>query len=313
MRSLSPRELLLRRGAAKSIRGSRSDGCHLALVLEGGGMRGVVSVAMASVIEERGLFLAFDSVHGSSAGACNAAYFAAEQAEFGGRIYYEDINNKKFIDTRRILLGRPIMNKDFLIDNVMHHGKPLDTRSILDKRGFLHIVVTEARTGKERVFSAFKDETHLFEALRATICIPIIAGRAVHIDGVSYLDGGLVQQVALKSALDAGATHVIVLMTRRENELERRNVKSTKYEAGVLKLIYGNPIASLYRERGEKINRIIKTISAGRTDCGARIEYIARPEGAVEIDRLTTNAEVIGEARHDSRYAATKYLDGHSQ
>ena len=61
-------------------------------------MRGVVSAGMVSALEELGLTHAFDAVYGSSAGAINAAYFLAGQARLGTTIYYEDINNARFID-----------------------------------------------------------------------------------------------------------------------------------------------------------------------------------------------------------------------
>jgi predicted patatin/cPLA2 family phospholipase len=121
----TPRDLLLKRSHDESVRGCRNDGWHLALVFEGGGMRGVVSIAMASAFEDRGLLSAFDSLHGSSAGACGCAYFAAGQSKTGASIYYEDINNKRVINKRRIITARPIMDTDYLVDVVMRSVKPL--------------------------------------------------------------------------------------------------------------------------------------------------------------------------------------------
>ena len=88
--TLSIRELLRLRQDTASACGNRADPYHLALVIEGGGMRGVVSGGMVSALEERALLRCFDSVHGSSAGACAGAYFVAGQARLGTRIFYED-------------------------------------------------------------------------------------------------------------------------------------------------------------------------------------------------------------------------------
>src|SRR5256885_17256053 len=60
---------------------ARDDGATLALVIEGGGMRGVVSSAMAAAIEARGLTPCFDLVVGTSAGALNGAALLAGVAE----------------------------------------------------------------------------------------------------------------------------------------------------------------------------------------------------------------------------------------
>src|SRR4051812_49942749 len=62
---------------AARARGARDDGATLALVIEGGGMRGVVSSAMAAALEGRGLTPCFDLVVGTSAGALNAAALLA--------------------------------------------------------------------------------------------------------------------------------------------------------------------------------------------------------------------------------------------
>ena len=46
----------------------------IALVVQGGGMRGVYSMGALAALEEEGLADAFDVVVGSSAGAINGAY-----------------------------------------------------------------------------------------------------------------------------------------------------------------------------------------------------------------------------------------------
>src|SRR5215471_14383302 len=114
---------------ARKARGSRAphgDGARVALCVEGGAMRGVISAGMVSALEALGLTHAFDAVYGSSAGAINAAYFVAGQARLGTTIYFEDINNRHFIDLRRTLLGRPIVDLGFLLDDVVERRKRLD-------------------------------------------------------------------------------------------------------------------------------------------------------------------------------------------
>src|SRR6476659_5599828 len=101
---------------ARQARGSRAphgDGARVALCVEGGAMRGVVSAGMVSALEELGLVDSFDAVYGSSAGAINAAYFLAGQAAFGTTIYVEDINNSRFISLPRLFTGRPIVDLGF--------------------------------------------------------------------------------------------------------------------------------------------------------------------------------------------------------
>ena len=66
---------------SKSKPGNRQerDSHHLALVIEGGGMRGSVSAGMAAALSTLDLLDAFDSIHGSSAGAIVGAYLVSRQ------------------------------------------------------------------------------------------------------------------------------------------------------------------------------------------------------------------------------------------
>lgn len=57
--------------------GHRTDPHKLGLVVQGGGMRGVVSAGALTVLHFLGLRRVFDATYGSSAGAMNLTYFLA--------------------------------------------------------------------------------------------------------------------------------------------------------------------------------------------------------------------------------------------
>lgn len=68
----------------------------IALVVEGGGMRGCVSAGMVCAIHFLGLSDTIDVVYGSSAGAVIAAYFVSGQLPyFGPEVYYDALTTKK--------------------------------------------------------------------------------------------------------------------------------------------------------------------------------------------------------------------------
>ena len=134
---------------ARLLRGSRAphgDGASIALAVEGGAMRGVVSAGMVWALEDLGYTHAFDAVYGSSAGAINSAYFLAGQAAVGTTIYYEDINNRSFINLSRPLRGRPIVNLGFLLDDVARNRKRLDVDRVLQSRTPLSVLATDIHT-----------------------------------------------------------------------------------------------------------------------------------------------------------------------
>ena len=85
----------IRARAARFKAGDRSpDGRKLALVVEGGALRGVCSAGGVVALEHLGLTDLFDHVYGTSAGVMNASYFLAGEARLGIRVYYEDMNRR---------------------------------------------------------------------------------------------------------------------------------------------------------------------------------------------------------------------------
>jgi predicted patatin/cPLA2 family phospholipase len=271
-------------------------------------MRGVVSIGMVSVFEDLGFLDAFDSIHGSSAGACAGVYFSTGQSHLGASIYYEDINNRTFINPRRLVCFKRAMNVDFLVDDVVQRRKVLDVNKILVNPGFLHIVTTDASSGDEVVFNQFRDRNHFFKVIKASICLPVVAGRSIDVDGRKLIDGGIVQQIAMRSAVNAGATHAIALMTRRPSELKRPEaVGSADFGFNVLRAFYGERLANVYRARGRKINETIRAILDGRAE-GVAVDAILPPSDAVKIGRLTIDGRLLSKAYADARRAALGYL-----
>jgi predicted patatin/cPLA2 family phospholipase len=301
---IRPLELLALRRSDKSDRNHRRDPAHLALVLEGGGMRGVVSVAMAAALEELGYYEAFDSVHGASAGACNGAYFATRQAGIGTTVYYEDVNNKRFIDLMRWVRGRPIMDTDFLINKILRKRKPLDVGALINAPGLMHVVLTDIESLKSESISMFRDADDFFSVLKASICLPLVAGYHVKTRGRRYFDGGVLQRLAIQSAIDEGATHVIVLMTRPEDQLIKPPPRKLPSLDGlVLGLAYGPKVATIFEQRREIINDTIAKARSGFLEPGVRICSIARAAGATNVGRFTTNEAMLRAAADEGRAA----------
>ncbi len=125
-------EAIVERQKNGSIPGRRDDDFKIALAIEGGAMRGVVSAGMLAGLEYLGFLPAFDVIYGTSAGAINGAYFVAGQAAYGASVYYEDLNNPQFASPLRWLAGERPVSLEFLFEHVMISQKPLNWRRVLD-------------------------------------------------------------------------------------------------------------------------------------------------------------------------------------
>lgn len=279
--------------ADRRARGSRAphgDGASVALVVEGGAMRGVVSAGMVSALERLGLAPAFDAVYGSSAGAIGAAYFLAGQAAIGTSIYSEDINSRAFIDVRRPLVGRPIIDLGFLLDDVAIRRKPLDTARVLSPATPpLFVMATDVGTARAVALSGFADARALFGALRASATMPVVAGPPSVFEGRSYLDASLTEPIAVPAAEAAGHTHLLVLLTRPEETLRRTTLFDRLYVLPRLRRI-SPELAAHYVDRGQPYTSLLEQIAAGRGPLG-RAEVLGVRPSPPAISKLECDAD----------------------
>jgi predicted patatin/cPLA2 family phospholipase len=214
--------LIRKRVAEQSKPLRRTDPYKLALVVEGGGMRGVVSAGMAAALESLGLRDAFDVVFGSSAGAMNAAYFLAGQARFGTTIYYEDLTGTKFIDFKRLFSGKPIADLDGLSYEIQQHRKALNWEAIKESRIQLNVLVTTV-DGDLAILNQFHSQLSLLAALRASAAMPApwVGGGPVVVGSIKGIDAGVAEGIPLQPAKEADSTHILILRTRARGRVPR--------------------------------------------------------------------------------------------
>lgn len=254
-------------------------------------MRGVVGGGMVAALEVLGLRAAFDHVVGASAGACAGAYFLAGQAALGTRIFYEDINNRTFIDLARALRARPVMNLDFLIDDVMANAKRLDWPAIRDSGVELAFVATDADSAAPVTLDNFSDRAELMNGLRASSRIPLLAGPPVALRGHRLVDGGVTQPVPLDAAIAAGCDHLLVLRTRPPGHRPKPPGVATRLLLGpLIARRLGPALASATLARAQMYATLDEHLEAGP---GAIVHSIRLAEGTPPIQRLETRAEVL--------------------
>ena len=192
-------------------------------------MRGVVTAGMVTGLEMLGLRDAFDVVYGSSSGASNGAYFVAGQAAYGTTIYYDHINSLDFIDFWRPLRNKPIVDFRFVTDHVMVESVILDWKAVVDSPIPLKVLASSVDNGDVEVLECFQSQQELLRALHASTRIPLVSGRKpIEYRGKLFWDSGIVDPLAIKSALKDDCTHVLVLRSRppglpqgRSNIIER--------------------------------------------------------------------------------------------
>jgi predicted patatin/cPLA2 family phospholipase len=304
-----PRDVadLLRGRATRHSRVPHDDGASIALVVEGGAMRGVISAGMVWALEDLGFTSAFDAVYGASAGAINAAYFLAGQAGVGTTIYFEDINNRSFIDLSRALRGRPIVNLGFLLDDVARNRKRLDTTRVLASATPLTVLATDVDSHAAVAFRGFSSPEQLFGALRAGATMPVVAGAPCRFDGRRLLDASLSEPIPLPTAEAGGHTHIVVLLTR-SGAMQERPSAFDRYFVGPRLRRISPDLATRYLTRSGPYKTIVEAIEAGNGVSGHASVTGVRVEG-LRVSKLECRHDVLSRAARQG-YAAAMALFG---
>ena len=183
-----------------------------ALVLAGGSTRGAIQIGMLQVLAEHGFVP--DRVYGSSVGAINGAGFAADPTREGlermAQIWLGIRREDVYPQGRLHGPWLYVQQRDAVYSNsglrsIITEGFPHERleESVLP----IEVVATSLTDGGERWFN----QGPAVEAILASAAMPAIFP-PVEIDGERYIDGGVVDNVPIQRAIDAGATRIVVLL-----------------------------------------------------------------------------------------------------
>ena len=270
------------------------DGRKVGLIVEGGAMRGVISCAALMALEELGLTAVFDEIYGASAGAVNAAYFLARQAACATTIYYQKINNTRFI---RRFWHRKVVDIDDLFDCIIAGERPLKIDKVLSSRSQFFITIADACTGEAFLSHAQSSQTPLLTLLKATTAMPLLYNGLVCVDGRDCIDGGLINPLPVLEAIESGCTDLLILLTRPAsfrdcipNWLEQHmfDLRCARGKA---------PLMTAFRSTHVRENSV-RDIALGRQTVpeDLNIATLCPDESDVRIERTTRNTHLLKQA-----------------
>ncbi|QQS18749.1 patatin family protein [Candidatus Saccharibacteria bacterium] len=237
------------------------------LVLQGGGMRAAYSAGAIVPLIEYSFASTFEHVIGSSAGAINGAYFLGGDIETY-HTYTDDLTNKNFVN---LLRQDKKVNIDYLVDLVLKHKRPVNIPNLLNSRSQLHVILTDAITGKKTIISDHHKFAQIYEEFRATAALPIFYDKKVTVEGRDYIDGGVADLIPIDIAVKLGCTDIVVVMTQRiENyHFDRRHDRLIK-----------RIIKQLARKQPQAIQAILPT---NEKLLQANLRFLRRPHRKVRL------------------------------
>jgi predicted patatin/cPLA2 family phospholipase len=210
----SVREVLRSRLRSGTLPANRDDPHRVALLVEGGGMRGVISAGMVDALAAAGVRPAFDLAVGVSAGACNVAALLSDTTTGLVETYAETFATREFIDPRGMWRGRPLIDVTRMVRYV---GAGLDEgrfgRALAGQIPWWP-VASRVSTARPAPLTGLESAEEVKLALTASCMLPLLGGRPVSFRGERYIDGGVLDPLGIHTALEWGATHAVLLTTR---------------------------------------------------------------------------------------------------
>jgi predicted patatin/cPLA2 family phospholipase len=257
---------------------------RVALVVEGGAMRGMFSAGVLDVfLEQR--FDPFDLVLGTSAGACNLASHVAGQHGRNLRAYSELMTRREFLDLRRALSRRHVLDLDWLWDELAR-VEPLDVDAILATRKEFIAVATSARSGEPTYLTPNKAQ--FFDALKGSCALPWFYRWPVQVGDELVVDGGVSDPFAVREAYRRGARKIMVVRSRPAHYVKKAGL--SRY---FLALTAQNPeLAAAYHRAADNYRSAVEFARSPPADCS--VLQVA-PDSAVPVSRTTQDAAALAQ------------------
>jgi predicted patatin/cPLA2 family phospholipase len=233
------------------------------LILEGGAMRGIFTCGVLTAFHDRNYF-PWQLIIGSSAGAINGSAYAAGQIHLSRDAYFTELLSGDFISLRNILRPKKhILNLDWMVKNIVLGEEPLDQLAL---RKSCPVFITgthipENEPPRTIYLSTKRDD--IISSLKATAALPYLYRGFVDYDGYQLLDGGILDPIPYKKALDMGykEDEILVIVTRQKGY---RKKEESFWIKTLFELYYRDPkyhyLVDVLEFRYKKYNSILNEL-----------------------------------------------------
>lgn len=268
-----------------------------ALVVEGGGMKAAYANGVLSAFEEAG-HTAWDAVYGTSAGGALAAWFTAGQARYAETTWDYAADPRILSYGRWARLGGPLLDHEALLEIVYLKEHPIDQGAIRAAPHPVIVTAANVRTGEAAYHDLRTDD--VIPWLKATGRLPFAAGPPVAIGGHEYLDGGILDPIPVRRAVEDGHTDVTLVL----NNPEGRRRKDNAVLAGIAARRYPKLRDGILRHQAIKQEALDYAAAPPK---GVTIRAI-RPSRPTGVSRLTRDLDAIRAAIELGREDGRRHL-----
>ena len=272
---------------------------NTALVLEGGGMRGVFTCGVLDYLMDH--HIQFPYVVGVSAGACNGLSYMSHQRGRGKYSNIDLLSKYKYIGVRPLLKRRGLIDQQLLFHRFPDRILPYNYKAYAENPNRFEMVTTDCCTGKACYWEEKCDEKRIIAIAKASSSLPY-ACPVIYVDGRPMLDGGIVDSIPLLRAKKQGYNKFVVVLTR--NRGYRKSIKEVFVPAFIYKEYPRLRVA--LRNRNKLYNEQLELIE--RLEDEGRI-IVIRPENPIVVGRMETCVKKLTDLYNEGYECAKKVLE----
>lgn len=264
---------------------------NTALVLEGGGLRGVFTCGVLDCFMDRGIRFPFTI--GVSAGACNGLSYMSGQRGRAKSSNIDLMEKHKYIGFKYLLTQGCIMDFKLLFEDFPEKIIPYDYDAYFSNPDRFVMVTTNCLTGQAEYFEEKSSSERVMSIVKASSSLPFVT-KISYVDGIPMLDGGIVDSIPVKYALEQGYENLVIILTRNKGYRK----KEAKMKAA--KLFYRKYpyLQKALSQRNAVYNQTMDLIERLEAEGKA---FVIRPVKPVEVGRM----------EKDTSRLATLYQEGY--
>ena len=256
---------------------------HTALVLEGGGLRGVFTCGVLDCFMDHGIRFPFTV--GVSAGACNGLSYMSGQRGRARKSNIDLMDEHHYVGFKYLLTQKCIMDFKLLFEDFPEKIIPYDYDSYFSNPDRFVMVTTNCLTGKAEYLEEKQSSKRVMDIVRASSSLPFVSP-ITYVDGIPMLDGGIVDSIPVEYAMSQGYEKQVVILTRNKGY---RKKDSTMPLAKVTYKKYPE-LQNALRRRNAEYNRTMELIE--KLEDEGKI-LVIRPIKPIEVGRMEKDTDKL--------------------
>ena len=272
-----------------------------ALVLEGGGLRGVFTCGVLDFFMDKGIHFPFTV--GVSAGACNGLSFMSGQRGRARSSNIDLMDKYHYIGFRYLLTQRCIMDFKLLFEDFPERIIPYDYNAYFSNPDRFVMVATNCLTGKAEYLEERSSSARVMDIVRASSSLPF-ASPITYVDGIPMLDGGIADSIPVEYAISQGYEKIVVVLTRNKG-YRKKNSRMPLAKVAYRK--YPN-LQKALAERNAVYNRTMDLVE--RLEDEGRI-IVIRPSKPVEVGRMEKDTSKLAALYEEGYNEASRLINNY--